>query len=175
MKPTPKKLLANLFVVGVVALLMFLAIYCGGCAARVKNVTNLPPGVTQAEAQQWDSEVANLHKIADVASTLRQTVITLHTSGELTDDVVYVKALQSLGRVDQVEIQAVQYLKAQPSTFGTSQKTTIKLYVQQIAQELLTLNSIGATGIKNPDSQKAVNSLLTEISTAANLVLSLTQ
>jgi len=176
MKPTnPKKLLANLFVVGMVALLMALAFCFGGCAARVKNVTNLPAGVTLTETQQWDTEVANLHKIADTVSALRQAVIGVRAAGGYPDDKAYAITLQALARIDQVELQAVAFLKSAPQTFGTGQKATIKFYVQTIAQELLTLNTAGVTGIKNPDSLKQVNALLTEVSSVASLVLSLTQ
>src|ERR1700739_884814 len=87
--------------------------FCG-CAARQKNITNLPAGVTETQVQNWDTAVATLDKIAQTTSTLRQAIIALNQSKVLPDGTVYGSILTSLGKIDQAQIDAVSYLKAQP-------------------------------------------------------------
>src|SRR5271166_775156 len=139
----------------------------GGCAARVKTVTNLPPGVTMQQAQNWDSAVANLHKIASTVSTFRQTLTDLHAAqyqgAPVLSDAYYSEALRMIGNVDRLELSAEVVLRQSPQNFSLTAKQQVGIYVQQISTELQQLNAAGATGIKNPKSLQQVNQLLGEV------------
>jgi hypothetical protein len=163
--------LAVLLVVACMALACALA----GCAARVKNVTNLPTGVTLAEVQAWDSEVAALHKIATVTSSVRQGVIGLEQAGAFPDSVAYVKALQSIAKIDQLELEASAFLRATPQHFGALEKVKIAAMVKQIGDEIQGLNMQSLAQIKNADTKKNVTILVNDLVVAMNLALSLTQ
>lgn len=156
-----------------VCAVLLLMVSLAGCAARQKNVTNLPPGVTLTEVQQWDQAVANLDKIASFTSTARQAVIASNKDGAFPDGPAYTTTLQSLGKVDEFQLAASTILKASPNTFSASTKLQVQTLLQQISQQLVTLNSNGVVGIKNPTTQQQVGSLLTNISAAVALILSL--
>lgn len=155
----------------IVALAISLS-FCG-CAARVKTVTNLPPGVTQQQAQDWDAAVANLNKIADVTSALRQGLIGLNKNGGFPDGPQYILALQICGKIDEAQLAASAILKQTPNNFSASAKTQVQALMQQIAAQISTLNTQGVTGIKDPTSLKTISGLITQITSAAALILSL--
>jgi hypothetical protein len=148
-----------------------------GCAARVQNVTNLPPGVTLAQAQTWDTAVANLHKIASTVSTFRKALTDLHTAtfngAPVLSDDYYADALRTIARIDQAELSAEAVLRQTPQNFTGSAKQQVAALVTQISAELQHLNTTGATGIKNPKSLSQVNGLLGEISSVVALILAL--
>lgn len=152
---------------------ILLAVSLSGCAARVKNVTNLPPGVTQKQAQDWDVAVQNLSKISSVTSTARTAIIEVHTAGLLKDGPAYVTALTAIGHVDQFQLAASAVLKQSPNNFSDSTKKQVQDYMTQIAAEIQTLNQTGVTGIKNPNSQQQIGDLITQITSLAALILSL--
>jgi hypothetical protein len=148
-----------------------------GCAARVKNVTNLPPGVTVQQAQTWDTAVANLHKIASTVSTFRQTLTDLHAAqydgAPVLSDVYYSEALRVIGNIDRMELSAEGALRQSPQNFSLTAKQQVSIYMGQITSDIQSLNAAGATGIKNPKSLQDVNKLLGEVSGIVALVLSL--
>jgi hypothetical protein len=148
-----------------------------GCAARVKNVTNLPQGVTQQQAQSWDTAVANLHKIASAVSTFRQTLTALHGAQydgkPVLSDEYYSEGLRMIGNVDRLELSAEIVLRQSPQNFSDTTKQKVVLYVQEISTELNQLNAAGATGIKNPKSLQQINNLLAELSGIVSLILAL--
>jgi hypothetical protein len=162
---------------------VFLAVLAfTGCAARQKTVTNLPAGVTQAQAQSWDTAVANLDKIAQTTSTLRQAVIALNgatvTDAQgahkvIPDGATYAAILTSIGKIDQAQLDAVQYLRAQPQNWGISTQTRIKNDVTLIQAELLNITGQQLAGIKNTASQQQVSALISVIGNAATVILSL--
>jgi PBP1b-binding outer membrane lipoprotein LpoB len=156
----------------ILALCLGSSMIFAGCAARVKNVTNLPPGVTLQQAQNWDSAVANLHKIASVVSTLRQSLVDLHKGGVLSD-VYYSDALRIVGNIDRLELSAEIVLRGSPQNFSLSTKQQVGLYVQQISAEIQTLNAAGVTGIKNQKSLTTINTLLSDLTSIVGLILSL--
>jgi hypothetical protein len=153
-------------------LFLCFALAFGGCAARVKTVTNLPPGVTQVQAQNWDSAVQDLSTIANVTSTARQTVIELNKSGLFPDGNNYATTLEVLGKIDQLQLSASTVLKQSPNNFNDSTKAQIRDYMQQISAQILTLNTQGVTGIKDQTSLQKVNGLIAEITGAVALILS---
>jgi hypothetical protein len=155
--------------------ILVVALLCFGCAARNQTITNLPPGVTQGEVQQWDSEVAALHKFAVATSSVRQGAIALNKDGAFPDSSTYVKFLQSIGKVDQLEQAAAEYLKATPQTFGAAQKDKVKGMLGQIATELNSLNEAGLLNVKSGKSKDQVTQLLAEAIAAMNLALSFAQ
>lgn len=160
-------------------ILLSIALACSltGCAARVKNVTNLPPGVTMQQAQSWDAAVADLHKIASTVSTLRKAVTDLHGAQydgkPVLSDVYYAEALRILGNADMLELAAEGVLRKSPQNFSADTKTQVAFYAQQISTELQQLNAAGATGIKNPTSLQQVNNLVGELASIVSLVLAL--
>ena len=159
--------------------IVLLVVSCGlaACAARVKNVTGLPPGVTLTQAQDWDAAVADLHKVAATVSTLRQTLTDLHGASydgkPVLSDEYYADALRAVAHIDLLELSAENVLRQSPQNFSLTAKQQVGAYIQQILTEVEKLNSTGATGIKNPASLDKVNGLLADIAAVIKLVLSL--
>lgn len=158
-----------------VAACAVVALLFGGCAARVKTVTNLPAGVTQAEAQAWDSEVAALHKMAVVTSSVRQSIIGVENAGAFPDTVAYVAALRSIAKVDQLELASSDILKKSPQHFGLPEKQEVAGLLNDIANELQTLNVQSMAQVKNSNSKTQLTALLTDLQAALALALSLAQ
>lgn len=156
---------------GVVLLMLVMSL--SGCAARQKTITNLPAGVTMAQAQDWDAAVAKLHEIASVTSTVRSTVISLNHQGLFPDSNAYATTLTIIGKVDQLQLAASAILKQTPGIFTDSTRAQVKDYLQQISQQLVQLNTEGLTGIKNASNQQKVVALVAEITAAVTLILSL--
>lgn len=143
-----------------------------GCGARVKTVTNLPPGVTQQQAQNYDAAVADLQKLSAATSTLRQSVIALNKAGTFPDGPAYVATLQAIGKVDQFQITAANFLKTvTPATYDSSAKAKLAGYINQISLAVEQLNAAGTTGIKNQQSLQQINTLIAELAALAGLVL----
>lgn len=169
----------------VCTVVLLVALTSGGCGARVKHVTNLPPGVTEQQVKNWDSAVGALHRIAATTSTLRQTVIALNkatyvepgkTEAEkvIPDGRTYIGILSGIGRVDQAQINAANFLKTVPNTWSLATQDKVRAYMRTIGDELAKMNTEGLTGIKNPSSRQQVEQLIGEIQAVAGLVLSLT-
>jgi hypothetical protein len=153
--------------------IVVVALTLSGCAARQKTVTNLPAGVTQTQAQNWDSAVANLDKIAQTVSTLRQAVITLNQQKLLPDGSTYVSILTAIGKIDQAEIDASNFLKAQPQNWGVDAQTKVKNEMAIIQQGIATINAQGLTGIKDQNVQNQVQQLVNNLSSLTAVILSL--
>src|SRR5271155_4932905 len=107
--------------IGNMILAVALSCSLAGCAARVKNVTNLPAGVTLQQAQNWDAAIGDLHKIASTISSLRQAITDLHNSAMLTD-LYYSEALRVIGNIDRLELSAETVLRQSPQNFSASAK-----------------------------------------------------
>lgn len=152
--------------------LMLSASLFAGCTARVKHVTNLPAGVTEKQAQDYDAAVANLHKIATSTSAFRQAVIDLRNQGMITNDHYYVTVLQSVSRVDQLQLAATGVLRDSPEYFNQAGKGQVLAYVREISGELKTLESARVIGPTAAQAQ--ITTLLNEITAATNLVIALT-
>jgi hypothetical protein len=155
-----------------------------GCAARVGHVTNLPAGVTETQAKNYDAAVGDLHKVALVTTTLRQTVLDLRGAGLFPDDAMFVTAIRSIAKIDEAQLAASAYLRDAPEYFAEPQKQKIRDIFASITAEIDRLNAAGVTGIKNPGSQDRiknpgsqdkVNQLITELTSMVNLVLALAQ
>jgi hypothetical protein len=174
-----QKTMLNVYTGALLALFLgvtvFLVFWLAGCGARVKNVTSLPPGVTLAEVQNWDKEVAALHKIATVTTSLRQGIIGLQKAGAFPDGAAYVNALRAIAKIDQLELAASDYLKQQPEYFGQPQKDKIRGMLADIGAEIESINVQSLAGIKNADTKKEVTSLVTELVAVLNLALSFAQ
>ena len=156
------------------ALSLVLALsFSGGCAARVQTVTNTPAGVTSAQVQSWDKAVAQLHTIATVTSTLRQTMIALHTSGVIKDGQAYVSILNAIGSIDQAQIAASRVLQTVPNNWSASTKTQVTGFINVISQQLASLTNAGVIGISDPTKQQQVSQLIGELAAAANIIINL--
>jgi len=156
-----------------IAAVLLLSFSLAGCAARVKNVTDLPVGVTLKQAQDWDVAVQNLSKIASVTTTARQAIIELHTVGLLKDGPTYVTALQSIGKVDELQLSASTILKQTPNNFTATTKQQVQSLLTQIGQQLVLLDQSGVTGIKNPNSQTQIADLIGQITGLIGVILQL--
>jgi molybdenum cofactor biosynthesis enzyme MoaA len=77
--------------------------------------------------------------------------------------------------VDSLQIEAANFLKQSPQTFGQPQKDQVKANITAISDELHTLNNEGVTGITNQGSLKTINGLIAEAVAATNLVIALVQ
>lgn len=143
-----------------------------GCGPRVKVVTDLPVNVSEQQAKTWDSEVGNLHKIADTMKTLRTGLGVVHNSSDFLSDEYYYKALTAIGHVDQYILEADRYLQEQPKLFGTPQQQKLKSEMGLISAELMTLTNINATGVKSDGSKTMVGQMIAEITSTVNLILS---
>lgn len=152
---------------------LLVVVSLAGCAARVKNVTNLPPGVTQKQAQDWDTAVQRLSQIAALTTAARTAVIDLHNAGLLKDGPTYVSSLTIIGKVDELQLSASAVLRQSPNNFSDATKARVQDYVKQIAAQIQTLNQTGVTGIKNPNSQQQIGDLITNLTDLTLLILSL--
>lgn len=176
----------DLFLYGICCLVICAIAMSGmiaGCAARQKNVTNLPPGVTLTQVQQWDAAIADLDKIASASSVLRQAVIALNgasvtdstgTHKVIPDGATYAAILTSLGKADQAQIAAAAFLKAYPNTWNASLAATLKGYMGDISAALQSIITTQLAGIKNAGAQSQIQQLIVGVTNAVNLVLTLT-
>lgn len=170
MKRLKTKVLCTGWIVTLAAIVAMVA----GCAARAKDVTNIPAGVTQTQVQNWDAAVANLQKIAATTTTLRQAVISLNKTGAFPDGAAYAGTLSGIGRIDELQIAAANFLKGVPNDWSATTQETVNGYVTQIQAILTNLTSSGVVGIKNPQSQQQVTALINEIGAAAAIIIGLT-
>ena len=159
----------------VIFLVMGVCFVLYGCAARVKNVTDLPPGVTLSEVQQWDAEVAALHKVATVTSSLRQGVIALNQAGAFPNSPAYIAALRTVAKIDQSELAASAFLRQSPQHFGAAEKSKVAGMLHEVAVQVQSLNLQSLTGIKSSDTKKSVTLLVNDLTAAMNLALSFAQ
>ncbi len=157
-----------------------------GCGARVKHVTNLPPGVTEQQVKNWDAAVANLHKIAVTTSILRQSVIALNqatytepgkTEPEkiIPDSKQYVALLSAIARVDQAQIDAAAFLKTVPKAWPISTQEKVRAYMNAITEQLEKMNEQGLTGVKSTSARQQLDQFIGEIRSSVNLILALAQ
>lgn len=153
-----------------------------GCAARQKNVTSLPSGVTQQQVQNWDTAVANLDKISQITSTLRQSVIALNNatvtdSGGshriIPDGQAYASILNSIAKVDLAQMDAATFLRAQPKNWGASTQAKVKNDIALITAELQTITQQQLIAIKNPSAVGQLQQLIAQISSAAAVIVAL--
>jgi len=153
--------------------ILFLTIALAGCAARVKNVTGAPAGVSVQQVQQWDAAVANLQKIATVTTTLRQSVMALNRTGAFPDSDAYAQTLTGIARIDSAQIQASRFLESVPDDWTLPTQLRVQAYIQQIQQALTGLATSGVAGIKNANSQKQVSQLVSELIGDTGAIVSL--
>jgi hypothetical protein len=164
---------------GIALLLGIFSLGIAGCAARQSNITNLPTGVTLSEVQKWDTATANLAKIATAVTAARQSVLFLcdtpvPTSGvPLVSAAACIKMADDLGKIDQVQIAASQYLQTVPNSWGTPVAAQVASFISTITLQLQDINSYGVTGISNPTSVSEVNGFLSTISASAAIIAAL--
>lgn len=156
-----------------IVFLVILVVNFSGCAARAKNITGLPAGVSQSQVQSWDAAVANLQKISVTASSLRQAVIALNRAGAFPDGPAYVATLTGIGKIDQLQIAASQFLQSVPNDWSLPTQTKVQAYVQQIQAALTDVTNSGVVGIKDATSKSQVDALITNLRAAANVIIGL--
>ena len=151
-----------------------LTVALAGCAARAKNITSIPAGITQTQVQNWDAAVAYLQKISQVTTTLRQSVISLNKSGIFPDGPAYANTLAGIGKIDELQIEASNYLQGVPSDWSLATQQKILAETQQIQAILTNITNTGIVGIKDPASQSQVATLISNIGSVAALIIGLT-
>lgn len=145
----------------------------GGCAARVKMVANLPPGITSTEVVSWDAAVANLQRIAAATNGARQSVISLNRSGAFPDGPQYAAALSGIAKIDQAQIIAARFLETVPNNWGRGTQQTVTNYIAAIQAAVQEITDTGLAGIKDQNQRNTVEAFTREIAAAANLILGL--
>jgi hypothetical protein len=156
-----------------------LALALMGCAARQTTITNLPPGVTQAQVQSWDSAVANLHNIAIANDDFRIAIIQLHgmvnASGQpiIPSGQVYVDLLTASGKIAQAENAASVYLNGVPQNWNQTIAMQVGAYTAQISIALQTLNSEGIAAVKNASNAAQINGFISNITSAVQIIAAL--
>lgn len=154
-------------------LVLLVAVSVSGCAPRVKNVTDLPPGVTLTQVQRWDRAVTDLSTIASLTSAARKTAIELNMAGDFPAGPPYRTTLEAIANVDTLQLAASSVLKETPNQFTDTTRSRVKEMMDQISAQIVLLNATGGIGIKNKDNQMKFQKLLGQIQAAADLVLSL--
>lgn len=154
-----------------------------GCAAK-KTITNVPTGVPVTTVQSWDQATTELSKIAQTTTTARQMLIQLNqttfvnpqgqTEAIFPDGPHYIAALNAIGKVDQLQVQAANLLNSEPNNWSQGTQAVIAGLVQQMGVALGTLTQESTLGIKNPASQAQVQQLITELTSFASLIVQLT-
>lgn len=143
-----------------------------GCAARVKNVTNLPPGVSLQQVQGWDTAVSDLDKFSTAVSSVRQAVISLNRQGVFPDGPQYTATLQGIAKADNIEIEAANFLKSVPNDWSQPTQQRFAAYASQIATALSDVTKNGTIGIKNTSSQQQVVALISNAAAIIGIILS---
>jgi hypothetical protein len=145
----------------------------GGCAARVSHVTNLPVGVSEQAVKNWYSATGAVKTIATQNAAAFTAVKELRTIGVFPNDEAYEYTVIALGRIAQINEDAVQFLQSVPNDWSKNTQQKMAAYMNEISGLLQKLNAQGVTGIKNPDSLTSVNKLIALVTESVSLVLSL--
>jgi len=130
-----------------------------GCAIHT-TVTNLPPGVTQQQVNNWQNASNDLSKAQSFTHVALVSVTTFNKNGVFPDSPAYAATLENIGRAEQVEIAAAQFLKTVPNDWSMSVKNQIAGYTANILMQLQAANTSGATGVKNLNTAKQLNQLI---------------
>ncbi|MGH7836490.1 MAG: hypothetical protein ACREQC_01550 [Candidatus Binataceae bacterium] len=123
--------------------------------------------------ENWDAAVANLQKVAAASSAARQAVEGLNKSGVFPDGHAYVRTLTDLGKIDQAQIAAANFLQTVPNDWGQSTQMQVQAYTQTIGALVNDLTANGTIGIKDAASQSTVKTSIDAITAAVKLILDL--
>jgi hypothetical protein len=145
-----------------------------GCQKHI-TVTGLPPGVTQVQVTNWYAAEGALQQIAQTNSALRQAVIGVHgiPNTPLPDGKLYVGILQSVGKIDQAQVAAANFLNTVPNSWGTGTASQIGSWATGILDAINSMVTSGAVNVKNPNSQLQLSDLIATLKTAAQLLVTL--
>lgn len=134
------------------------------CANRTV-VTGLPPNVTQAQVNGWQTATNTLKTLSDATHTIQVSVITANRNGFFKDGDGYAATVAALGRADALELRAAQFLQTVPNSFGQSIQKQLMEFALQINVQL----NIASQQLGIPAS------IVTSISSAINLGLQIEQ
>jgi len=155
------------------SLILVSVLFLGGCAPRLTHVTNTPTGVTEQQVMNWYSAVGTVTATSDITVKLHQAWTNVHAMPiGITDD-VYVKGLQVLGKMDQLNIQTAQFLQTVPKDWSVSTQQRMQDYGNQILSQIELLNTNGVTNIKNPQSLATINGFIEDAKAGINLLFTL--
>jgi len=138
-----------------------------GCTK--KTVTNVPTGISPASVQLWYNAAGNIQLVAKYTREL--TNATVQLKSEFPDGDTYQKTLEAFGRIDQLGIQASQFLETVPENWDAPTATKVAGYLDQMAAQLSVALDDGFAHVKNPSSlatyQTTIRLLRGVIKTAA--------
>ncbi len=155
------------------AVVLVLALALAGCASH-NTVTNLPPGVSQVQVNNWKSAADNLKMAQDGSHAALEAALNLHNSGAIKDSPGYGIAITAIGRADQLEIEAAAFLKSVPNDWSQPTKQKLASYTTQILMQLASANETGVLGVKNPANGKVVSDMIADAMKVMQLVQVLT-
>ena len=164
------KRLGSLFLVAV--LCMSLATV--GCQKKV-TVTNLPPGVTQTQVNSYYTAVGISKTIANSADNITDAVIQLNREGIFPDGAAYANTLRSLGKIAQAGKRADAALKEAPQYFGAREKAVVYSLIQDVADELNTVELQSTLGIKSDQAKATIVALTKTIELALQTARTISQ
>lgn len=145
------------------------------CGKKIK-VTNVPVGVPEQRVVNWFAAVGALEDATSVTDAAKTAVIQLNkTVGPdgnpiLPDGSAYAGILTSVGKALQLEGEAARFLKTVPKTWDESTQTKLLSWIDPILAELQNINTLGVTGIKNPQSLQRINGFITQIRMSIQLI-----
>lgn len=156
-------------------LVISLGFVTSSCGNKIK-VTNVPVGVPEQEVVNWFAAVGALEDATFVTDAVKTAVIQLNkTVGPdgnpiLPDGPAYAGILTSIGKALQLEGEAARFLKTVPKTWDESTQKQLLSWIDPILAELQNINTLGVTGIKNPQSLQRINEFITQIRMSIQLI-----
>lgn len=140
-------------------LLLAFCLTLAACASH-RTVTNLPPGVANAQVNNWISATTDLQNAQAATHTAFVGAVELNRSGVIPDGQAYGETLTALGRATQLEIEFAQFLNTVPNNWSLSTSAKATTYVNQILAQLTAANAGGLLNVKNPATGTALSDLL---------------
>ena len=155
-----------------VVLLMALAI---GCPKKPVHVTNLPPGVTETQVQNWYTAVGVVNTISRDSLAVSNALIQLNRQGVFPDGNAYAAALAAMGRIDRAGMETDTMLRKAPQNFTAAQKDLVLQFAKTASIELQNLQTQLALGIRDPNAQKTVTTVMTTLQLSISIAEQLSQ
>jgi hypothetical protein len=157
------------------AVFIVCAFFVSACNRPV-TVTGLPPGVSNAEVNNWISAVSDLDKAYAITNAIQKSVIALNKTPlpnggtVFPDGTIYVAFLQGIGHAYVLENQAAVFLKTVPNDFGQPVKTKLGDFTTQILTALQNSAAQAAFGIKDSTSAQLIAQSFASAIATINLV-----
>lgn len=143
-------------------------------ACHGTRITDVPPGVSEKEAQTWYAATGMVKTIAETARGLTDAVISAHQSDPAlipADD--YQKILLALGTSAQAGIHLDAVLKQAPENFGKGTKEQILAEIRPVIEEIQKADLEGLFSRNRSPKIQAELATVKTLTDAANSLLQL--